>query len=78
MSGECLRKRHAKVLEYGNGVLKSVGHERGASEVSSSRKGPMKEVVTSQKGKAVLLSPPTLAPVGFSHFCTHDQSFATG
>lgn len=66
----------------GPGVWKGGTEVCGARERSKRgellEKGPMKEVVTSQKGKAVLLSPPTLAPVGFSHFCTHDQSFATG
>lgn len=46
--------------------------------MSSAKKGSIKEEITSLKGKAVLLSPPTPGPVGFSHFCTHHQSSASG
>lgn len=45
---------------------------------SSAGKPPIKEELTSLEGKAVLLSPPTLGPVGFAHFRTHHPSFAPG
>lgn len=44
MSGECLRKRHAKVLEYGKGVLKSVGAQE------RSKQGELLEKRTNEGG----------------------------
>lgn len=71
-----------KESREGPGIWKRDAEVCGALEMSepesSARKPPIKEELTSLKGKAVLLSPPTLGPVGFAHFCTHHQSFAPG
>lgn len=63
--------------QKGPGIWRGDTEDCGALETSRpgelSGKRPIKEEITSLKGKAVLLSPPTPGPVGFSHFCTHQR-----
>lgn len=79
MTGD-IKKRHRKILIYEKGIVKSVEHQRDQmSQPGELREKTLIEEETPPlKGKAVLLSPPTPPPVGFSHFYTNHLSFESG